>query len=212
MKSLLLIMGMVLLLVLPVEVAGQQMNTVVDSVEVYNTVDRLAYIKNHRKSLTTYIQNNRQYPGELKLKGVEGVVIVNFVVDATGHVQNAKVESGDNAELNELALSVVLKSGPWVAGKVNDKDVATLMSVPVSFKLNDDERKMMEALKPIDFDNRPPLFILDGKIVEGIVNVDFYNVRSIRVVKGSKAVDHYGERAQYGVVEITSKRGTPPVW
>jgi TonB family protein len=212
MKTLLLILGIVMLLVFPVEIIGQQVNAIKDSTEVYSTVDRLPYIKNHRKSLTTYIQNNREYPGELKLKGVEGVVIVAFVVDANGHVRNARVESGDNAELNELALSVVLKSGPWVAGKVKDQDVATLMSVPVSFKLNDDERKMMEALKPIDFENKPPLFVLDGKIVEGMVNLDFYNVRSIRVIKGAKAVDHYGERAQYGVVEITSKRGTPPVW
>jgi len=212
MKAHLLILGIIVLLGLPLEVFGQQGDIKADSAVVYDTVDRLPYIKNHRKSLTTYIQNNREYPGELKLKGVEGVVIVAFVVDVNGHVQNARVESGDNAELNELALSVVLKSGPWVAGKVKDQDVATLMSVPVSFKLNDDERKMMEALKPIDFENKPPLFVLDGKIVEGMVNLDFYNVRSIRVIKGAKAVDHYGERAQYGVVEITSKRGTPPVW
>lgn len=190
---------------------SQQTAIMNDTTQVYDNVEQLPYIKGHRKTLTKYIQENSDYPAILKLKGVEGLVIVGFVVDEKGKIQSAHVEKGEIPELNELALATIIKSGPWIPGKINRLDVATRMSVPISFQLNSDEQKMMEALKPIDFDKKPPLFILDGKMVDGIINLDFYNVKSIRVIKGANAVDHYGERAQFGVVEITSKHGTPPV-
>jgi TonB family protein len=179
---------------------------------VYDEVDQLPYIKNHRKSLHEYVDKKKVYPAELKIKGIEGDVIVSFVVDEAGKVQNAKIVEGSNPALNELALNVILKSGEWKPGKIKDIAVATRMKVPVVFRLNDDERRMMESLKSIDFENKPPLFVLDGKLVEAILKIEPYNIKSIRVIKGEKAIALYGERAKNGVVEITSKRGTPPVY
>ena len=56
-----------------------------------------------------------------------------------------------------------------------------------------------------------PLVGLDGKPVEGIVEIEEYNVKSIRVLKGKPATDLYGEKASGGVVIIESKQGTPPL-
>jgi len=39
-----------------------------------------------------------------------------------------------------------------------------------------------------------------------------YNLKSLKVLKGEKAYEKYGERAKNGVIEITTKRGTPPIW
>ena len=54
--------------------------------------------------------------------------------------------------------------------------------------------------------------MIDNVIVEDYAAIYDYNVESVRVIKGKKALDLYGERAQYGVVVIKSKRGTPPIY
>ena len=52
-----------------------------------------------------------------------------------------------------------------------------------------------------------PLFIIDGREVkmEEVNKLIPEEIESVNVLKGQKALDKYGERAKYGVVEIKSK-------
>ncbi|MFT3738614.1 MAG: TonB family protein [Breznakibacter sp.] len=179
---------------------------------VYDKVDELPYVKNHRKNTMAYLQKNLIYPEKLKLRGLEGSVHVAFTVSKDGKVTNASVSQDAPVEMCEEALRVVMASGPWVPARLSEVPVNSKMTIVLKFVLSDEERRWAEMLKPIDFENKPPLFVLDGKAVEGIIPIEEYNVRSVRIIKGEKALAMYGEKAKHGVVEVTSKRGTPPVW
>ena len=52
-----------------------------------------------------------------------------------------------------------------------------------------------------------PLFIIDGREVkmEKVNKLIPQDIESVNVLKGKKALDKYGEKAKYGVVEIKSK-------
>lgn len=178
---------------------------------IYNTVDQKPYLKNNRKGLDKQIRKKTVYPSLMKLQGVEGVVIVECVITSGGQMENCRIAQSVSPELDQEAIRVVSSLGPWVPANVNGITVASRLSMPVPFSLSESDRNVVNALKPIDFQNKPPLFILDGKMVDGLINMESYNVRTIRVIKGSKAIDRYGDSARFGVVEITSKRGTPPV-
>ena len=67
---------------------------------------------------------------------------------------------------------------------------------------------MAKQLKPFYVNNKPPLFVLDNKKVEGVANIEYYNVKSIRVIKGEKAIALYGDEGKNGVLVIQTKRGT----
>ncbi|MBS2101295.1 hypothetical protein, partial [Carboxylicivirga linearis] len=54
------------------------------------------------------------------------------------------------------------------------------------------------------FGQKKPLFIVDGKEYRGKVDED--NIDSIKVLKGSHAIDQYGERAKDGVIVIYTKK------
>jgi TonB family protein len=180
---------------------------------IYSHVDVLPYLKGHRKNTSKYLRGLANYPANLKVKGIESDVLVNFVVTKDGDVSNASANEGAHAYLVEEAVRVVMESGKWEPGQLNGKKVSSQMSMLISFRLSEDEKELANALKPIDFDKKPPLFIVDGRIVEdGVTKIDFYNVKSIRVIKGEKAISQYGDRAKNGVVEVMSKNGTPPVW
>jgi TonB family protein len=179
---------------------------------VYVNVDVLPYLKGHKKSTSKELRKMAKYPEVLKVQGVEGDVMVGFVVDQKGAVSNATVENGTHADLGEEAMRAVMASGPWSPAYLGGKAVASKMTVLIRFRLTEEEEALAQALKPLDLENKPPLFVVDGRIVDGgVKTIDFYNVKSIRVVKGQKATDVYGQRGENGIVEVTTKYGTPPV-
>ncbi len=178
---------------------------------IFNTVDQKPYLKNYRNGLDKQISKKTVYPPLVKLQGVEGVVIVECVITSDGKAENCRVVQSVSPELDQEAVRVVLSLGVWIPAKVNQISVASSLTIPVPFTLTESDRNVVNALKPIDFQNKPPLFVMDGKIVDGLINIESYNVRTLRVIKGAKAIERYGDNARFGVVEITSKRGTPPV-
>lgn len=52
-----------------------------------------------------------------------------------------------------------------------------------------------------------PIYVLDGVIVDPNT-IDMDNVESVNVLKGPNATALYGQRAQYGVVVLTLKKGS----
>ncbi len=86
-------------------------------------------------SFIKYVQQNIKYPENALENGVEGKVTVNFVVDATGKIRNAKVVNGVDDELNAEALRVVNSAPAWTPAKQNGKNVPVTCSIPVTFKI-----------------------------------------------------------------------------
>lgn len=57
--------------------------------------------------------------------------------------------------------------------------------------------------------SQDPLFIVDGVILgDQLVDLDALDIESVEIVKGAAAASLYGSRAQAGVVQIRTKRGT----
>lgn len=76
-----------------------------------------------------------RYPEMAKKAGVEGRVIVTFVVDEAGRVRDAEVVRGIGAGCDAEALRAVQQMR-FVAGKQRGQAVSVKMSLPVTFKLN----------------------------------------------------------------------------
>ena len=75
------------------------------------------------------------YPFQLKRVGVEGTVVVDFVVDANGAVERAYAVSSTNPGFEAAAVQGV---GKWKfrPGRKNGRAVSTHMQVPIVFSLN----------------------------------------------------------------------------
>lgn len=183
-----------------------------DSDKVESVVDRLPKLKKTRGNFTKYIANNVSYPDNAKLRGLEGDVWVKFVVTVSGVVKDVEVEKSVDPILDEAVVEFVKKTGPWKPGELNGKQVNTQMIVPVKFTLSENERNLADQLQTFNLIDFPPLFVLDNKLIDGLTEIEDYNVKSIRVIKGSKAIELYGEKAKNGVVVINSKRGTAPIY
>ena len=87
------------------------------------------------QELMKYLQKNIQYPDEAKKKGIQGRVIVQFIVDKDGSIKDTKVIRGVNSSLDNEALRVINAMPKWEPGKHNGEAVSVRYTVPVSFKL-----------------------------------------------------------------------------
>lgn len=179
---------------------------------IHSVVDKMPRLKGAKNNLSTYFIKNIAYPTDARLQAIEGDVWVSFVVSAEGTISNVEIQKGVDALLDDAVKLYVEKSGPWKPGVLNKQVVNTQMSVPVQFRLSESDRKFANQLKTFNMLEERPLFVIDNMIIEDYAAIYDYNVESVRVIKGKKAIDLYGERAQYGVVVIKSKKGTPPIY
>ena len=97
----------------------------------------------------------------------------------------------------------------WKPAQLNGMEVATKVTIPVHFYLSQENKDLAQQLKPFYENNKPPLFVIDKKKVLGLTTLEYYNIKSVRVIKGDKAINLYGEDARNGVLVIETKRGTP---
>ncbi len=80
-------------------------------------------------------QVSPHYPPQLRREGIEGEVVVTFVVDMAGRVITAQVEQGSRTEFAREALAAI-KRWRFEPGTRRGQPVRFRMSLPVVFSLS----------------------------------------------------------------------------
>lgn len=94
-----------------------------------------------RTFLERWVYAYLKYPRYAVENGIQGRVLVDFVVNEKGEVQDVKVSRGVHAALDEEAVRVVSASPKWRPGRNGGKRVSTAMTVAVDFRLEKDKGK-----------------------------------------------------------------------
>ena len=82
-----------------------------------------------------WLSNNIRYPEAAQQNGVQGRVIVRFVVEKDGSIGSPTIVKGVDKDLDQEALRVVRKMPKWQAGKNNGQPVRSYFNLPVTFRL-----------------------------------------------------------------------------
>ena len=94
-----------------------------------------------RKFLEQWVYQYLKYPASAVRDGIQGRVIVEFVINNDGKVSDVAVVKGVSEELDAEAIRVVAASPKWKPGKVNGQKVNCRMTVSVEFRLEKKGRK-----------------------------------------------------------------------
>lgn len=86
-------------------------------------------------ALLKYIYSKLNYPRIARENQVEGMVIVEFVVDHTGQVGKVKILRGIGAGCDQAVLKVINSLPEWLPGKQNSRPVNVIFRMPVKFEL-----------------------------------------------------------------------------
>jgi TonB family protein len=76
-----------------------------------------------------------KYPESAIVKGIQGRVTVEFIIEKDGKVTNVRVVKGVSDELDAEAVKVISASPKWRPGRVKGNKVRTSIAIPVEFKL-----------------------------------------------------------------------------
>ena len=89
-------------------------------------------------NLVHHIRLNLKYPEEAKDNGVEGTVLISFVVDELGYINEPYILKDIGGGCGEAALDVVNKMGRWEAGIHQGRKVKVKLNMPIKFSLSSD--------------------------------------------------------------------------
>lgn len=92
-------------------------------------------------NMSQWISSNLRYPIIALEYGIQGTVVVAFVVNKDGTLSNLKIKESINPNLNKEALRVVKAMPKWTPGKQDGKNVSVKYSIPINFKLQESPSK-----------------------------------------------------------------------
>jgi tonB family C-terminal domain len=82
-----------------------------------------------------WLQRTLRYPPMAQQQGIQGSVMVSFIVNVDGTITEQKVVRGVNEELDAEALRVISNMPKWKPGLDKGKPCRTLFAIPIVFKL-----------------------------------------------------------------------------
>ena len=87
-----------------------------------------------------FLNKNLRYPDEAQAQGIQGTVLVQFIVDKDGNVSDVEAVSGPtDGGLREEAVRVIKKSGKWTPAIQNGRVVKSYKKQPVVFQIADQQ-------------------------------------------------------------------------
>ena len=124
--------------------SGAARETAPVGVYAYSDVDtKPAFLNSDdpRTFLERWVYAYLKYPRYAVENGIQGRVLVDFVVNEKGEVQDVKVSRGVHEALDQEAVRVVSASPKWRPARLRGKRVKVAMTVAVDFRLEKDKGK-----------------------------------------------------------------------
>ena len=107
----------------------------VEESKVFDVVEEMPQFPGGQAALLEYLAKNIKYPVVAEENGVQGRVIVTFVVERDGSITDVKVVKSVDPSLDKEAARVVKSMPHWIPGKQNGSAVRVKYTVPVTFRL-----------------------------------------------------------------------------
>lgn len=107
-----------------------------DSAAVYVEVDELPEFPiDGQAGLMRYLTQHIRYPQAAWSRGIQGMVLCQFVVEADGRISGVQVLQGVHRWLDEEAVRVLKGMPRWRPGKLKGQPVRVRYTLPVAFRL-----------------------------------------------------------------------------
>lgn len=103
--------------------------------KVFDVVEEMPHFPGGPAALQAFLSSNTKYPVVAQENGVQGRVIVSFVVERDGSITDVKVVRSVDPSLDREATRVVRSMPRWSPGKQNGSAVRVKYTVPVVFRL-----------------------------------------------------------------------------
>ena len=104
--------------------------------EAFDVVEKMPEYPGGIEAFMKFLSENIHYPESASKAGIQGRVLVNFIVEKDGSISNIHVIQNVNEYLDAEAIRVVGAMPKWTPGMYDGKAVRVKYTVPISFRLD----------------------------------------------------------------------------
>ena len=104
--------------------------------KVFDKVEQMPSFPGGNAALMNYLSQNIKYPVIAEENGIQGRVVVQFVVGKDGHISDVRVAESVDPSVDKEAVRVVKNMPKWIPGKKNGQSVTVRYTLPVTFRLS----------------------------------------------------------------------------
>jgi periplasmic protein TonB len=103
--------------------------------EIVDFTEVMASFVGGMEAWYSYLKTHLKYPKQEQRMGIEGTVILRFVINIDGSIQDIEVIRSASPGLDQAAVIVIENSPKWNPGKNGGRPVRSRMTMPIRFKL-----------------------------------------------------------------------------
>jgi TonB family protein len=105
--------------------------------ESFSIVEQMPIYPGGEEAMMKFIAENLKYPESAKNAKVQGMILVQFVINKEGAVQDVKVLRPLQADCDTEAIRLISAMPNWQPGMQDNKPVNVTLNLPIQFKLSE---------------------------------------------------------------------------
>ena len=118
-----------------------------DSEELFIDYEENAQFPGGEQECFKFLAANVRYPAECQEQGIQGRVLVSFVVNTDGSIEEIKAKRSPDPALSKEAERVVGLMPKWKPAMYDGKAVRSRFYLPIMFRLKTDEPQKPDSVK-----------------------------------------------------------------
>ena len=99
--------------------------------KVYEVCEQMPIFEGGDAALLKYLRENLKYPDKTKDRGVQGRLVIGFIVEKDGSLTDVKVLRAVDIAIDAEVLRVVKGMPKWIPGRQNGKRVRVRYLLPI---------------------------------------------------------------------------------
>jgi protein TonB len=105
-----------------------------DATGIFTTLDVYPKFPGGEQALLYFLRSNVRYPAASLKMGIQGEVMILFIVESDGSISHVSILKGIGKECDEEAVRVIKSMPRWEPGRRHGRSVKVLLRIPILFK------------------------------------------------------------------------------
>ena len=180
-----------------------------------SALDQMPEFPGGMEALNTYIRNNIRYPQEAQKAGIQGRVIIQFIVSKDGSITDAEVVESVDPQLDAEGLRLIKNMPRWKPGMRKGQAIRVKQTLPIRFAFTKTSDKPENSnsifLKTGSYNSslKDVILLVNGQEVSPEIfrAIDPQRIQSVTVLKDQASLAKYTtDKSKTGIIQVKLKK------
>ena len=180
-----------------------------------SALDQMPEFPGGMEALNTYLRNNIRYPQEAQKAGIQGRVIIQFIVSKDGSITDAEVVESVDPQLDAEGLRLIKNMPRWKPGMRKGQAIRVKQTLPIRFAFTKTSDKPENSnsifLKNGSYNSslKDVILLVNGQEVSPEIfrAIDPQRIQSVTVLKDQASPAKYTtDKSKTGIIQVKLKK------